>query len=52
MITGDFINIMEKIRAHLQDKNSKTIYDKDIAASLNISKEEHYCRLKKLIKFL
>ena len=46
MITGDFINIMEKIRTHLQDKNSKTIYDKDIAASLKISKE-HYCRLKK-----
>jgi phage repressor protein C with HTH and peptisase S24 domain len=46
MITGDFINIMEKIRTHLQEKNSKKIYDKDIAAALNISKE-HYSRLKK-----
>ncbi len=46
MITGDFTNIMEKIRTHLQDKNSKTIYDKDIASSLKISKE-HYSRLKK-----
>ena len=29
MITGDFINIMEKIRTHLYEKSSKPIYDKD-----------------------
>ena len=49
MITGDFINIMEKIRTHLYEKSSKPIYDKDIASSLKISKE-HYSRLKKANK--
>ena len=49
MITGDFTNIMEKIRIHLYEKSSKPIYDKDIASSLKISKE-HYSRLKKANK--
>lgn len=46
MINSDFTGVMEKIKTHLQDKHNKKIYDKDIAASLGISKE-HYSRLKK-----
>ena len=50
MITGDFINIMEKIRTHLYEKSSKPIYDKDIASSLNILfiKNQETCLLKML----
>ena len=42
----DFISVIEKIRAHMQQKQHKRIYDSDIAKALDISKE-HFSRSKK-----
>ncbi len=42
----DFNSAVEKIRAHMQQKQNKKIYDSDIAKALNISKE-HFSRSKK-----
>ena len=46
MNCSDFKSIIEKIRVHLEEKNSCKILDIDIAKELNISKE-HLCRIKK-----
>ncbi len=46
MNCSDFKSIIEKIRLHLEKKNSCKIYDIEIAKELNISKE-HLCRIKK-----
>lgn len=46
MISSDFNSIMGKIKVHLEDKYKRRIYDTDIAAALDISKE-HFCRCKK-----
>ncbi|NOX15793.1 MAG: S24 family peptidase [Epsilonproteobacteria bacterium] len=42
----DFNSVVEKIRAHMQHKQNKKIYDNDIAKALDISKE-HFSRSKK-----
>lgn len=46
MNCSDLKSIIEKIRLHLEKKNSCKIYDIHIAKELNISKE-HLCRIKK-----
>ncbi len=42
----NFSSVIEKIRAHMQQKEDRKIFDSDIAASLEISKE-HFSRSKK-----
>jgi len=42
----DFISVTEKIRAHMQQKERRKIYDNEIAMALGISKE-HFSRSKK-----
>ncbi len=46
MNCSNFKSIVEKIRLHLEEKNSCKMHDVDIAKELNISKE-HLCRNKK-----